>query len=124
MKKNLVRVALIVLAALVLTACSGASVVLPEGMSSAMSARADLYDAQYAGDAEMNVARICVQTPAGLYWNESIQTWAVVCKMPLPNMYGAVMLDANYTVLSSQHINAVSLTGLEEMIASVGWVKK
>lgn len=123
MKKNLVRVAFVVLAVLVLTACSGASVVLPESMSAAMNARADLYDAQYPGDG-MNVARLCVNNPAGLYWNEGIQTWAVVCQMPLPNMYGAVMLDANYMVLSSQHINAVSLAGLEEMIASVGWVRK
>lgn len=123
MKKNLVRAALIVLAVLVLTACGGEVVTLPEGMYATMSARADLYDAQFPGDG-MNVARLCANNPAGLYWNESIKTWAVVCKMPIENMYGAVMLDANYTVLSSQHINVVSLAGLEDMIASVGWVKK
>lgn len=114
---------LVVLMVLVLTACSE-GVALPDGMSAAIVERADLYDAQFHGSEDMNVARICAETPAGLYWNEQIQTWAVVCKMPMENMYGAVMLDVNYTVLNSEHINAVSLVGLEEMIASVGWVKK
>lgn len=121
MKKAFVLMALVVL---ILTACGGESVVLPEGMSAAMLVRAGEYSAQFPGNEDMNVARICVEKPAGLYWNEPYKTWAVVCEMSIPNLYGAVMLDVNYTILNSEHISAVSLAGLEELIASVGWVRK
>ncbi len=114
----------VAIAASLLMACSGESVTLPEGMSAAMMEKANLYDAQFPGNSDMNVAMLCAERPAGLYWNEEYKTWAVVCEMPIKNMYGAVMLDENYKVLNSEHVNAVSLVGLEDLIASVGWVKK
>ena len=105
-----------------LSACAGGvTPVLSPEMTAAINVRADLYDAQF-GDDGYNIARICVQTPTALYWNEGIQSYAVACVVPnMPNMYGIVMLDAHNVVLNVEHINADSLTGLEGLISGLGW---
>lgn len=107
--------------ALLLTACAAPAPQLDPAMDASMNARADLYDAQYPGVAEMNVARQCVTHPAGLYWHESGRIWAVVCELSSPNTYGAVLMDVSYTVLSTEHVSAVSIAALEDLVFSAGW---
>ena len=119
MKKILVSMALLL--ALLLTACS-ANVTLDAAMTSALNTYADQYDVQHPGDADWNIARLCANAPLGLYRHEGAQIWAVVCALPaLPGAYGAVLLDSSYTVLSTEHVNAVNLSALEDLVFSVGW---
>jgi predicted small lipoprotein YifL len=119
MKKIFVSMALLL--ALLLTAC-GAKVTLDSALTSALNTYADQYDAQHPGDADWNIARLCVNDPLGLYRHEGSQLWAVVCKIPaMPGTYGAVLLDSSYTVLLTEHLNAANLTALEELVFSVGW---
>jgi len=121
MKKILVLMALV---AFLLTAC-GANVTLDTAMTSALNAYADQYDAQHPGDVDWNIARLCADKPLGLYRHEGAQIWAVVCALPvLPGVYGAVLLDSSYTVLSTEHVNAVNLTALEALVFSVGWEER
>lgn len=115
---------LMVVVSLLLAACAG-SVNLPDGVSAAMRARADVYDAQFPGNGDMNVARACVEKPAALYWNEQIQTYAVACVLEsLPDTYGVVLVDVNNVVLNTEHIGAKSLDGLEDLIIGFGWERK
>lgn len=119
MKKILFSTALLL--ALLLTAC-GANVTLDSALTSALNTYADQYDAQHPGDADWNIARLCANEPLGLYRHEGAQIWAVVCALPaLPGAYGAVLLDSSYTVLSTEHVNAVNLSALEDLVFSVGW---
>lgn len=112
---------LIVFLALCLTAC-GANVTLEPSLTSALNAYADQYDAQYPGDTDLNIARLCADKPLGLYRHEGAQLWAVVCALPaLHGAYGAVLLDSSYTILSTEHINAINLSALEDLVFSAGW---
>ena len=112
------------LVALILTAC-GAGVVLPEGVAQALDARADAYEAQFPGEVDWNIARICLDKPEALYWNDAIQTYAVACVIKaFPDTYGIVLVDVNGVVLNTEHISAKSLTGLEELIRGLGWVRQ
>ncbi len=112
---------LLIFTALLLTACAAPAPQLDPAMVASMNARADLYAAQYPGTAEMNVARECAANPLGLYWHEN-GIWAVVCELPaLPNTYGAVLMDSSYTVLSIEHVSAVSQAALEDLVFSAGW---
>lgn len=116
---------IIFLFALFLAACAAPAPQLSPEMVASMTARADLYDAQYPGMAETNVARLCVTAPIGRYWHEEGQIWAVICEVPLqsslPNMYGAVLMDRSYTVLSTEQVSASSRSALEDLVFSVGW---
>ena len=109
---------------LFLTACATSTPALSPEMVASMNARADLYDAQYPGAPEMNVARQCVTKPIGLYWHPN-GIWAVICELPaLPNTYGAVLIDGSLQILSTEHVTAVSKTALEDLVFSVGWEKR
>lgn len=107
------------LIALLLTACASNAPTLSAEMKASMQVRANQDAMIYPSD--MNIVQMCVNKPIALYWNESIQTYAVVCDYSLPNVYGVVLVDANNVVLNTEHINAVNLQGLEDMIRSVGW---
>lgn len=111
----------LILIALILTACAAPAPQLDSAMTASMNARADAYDAQYPGMTDTNVARECAKNPIGLYWHEN-GIWAVICVLPaMPNTYGAVLMDASYTVLSTEHISAASRSALEDQVFAVGW---
>lgn len=118
--KNKLLTALL-LTVLLLTAC-GANVTLDAALTSALNTYADQYDAQHPGDADWNIARLCVNNPLGLYRHEGSQLWAVVCEIhAMPGTYGAILLDSSYTVLLSDHLNAANLKELEDLVFSAGW---
>ncbi len=105
---------------LLLAACTSSNkLTLSAEMKEAMQARADEYAQQYPAD--MNIAQMCVDKPIALYWNAGLQTYAVVCEYPLPNVYGVLLIDINNVVLNTQHINATSMDDLEGIIGSMGW---
>lgn len=114
---------ILIVLALFLTACTGeAGPTLPAEMSSALQARADAYDAQYPGNSDINVARLCLDAPIALYWNEGYQTYAVACEMPaLSYTYGVVLLDANNKILNVEHLSAPSVNGFEDLLKGAGW---
>lgn len=118
---NILKFISLLLTVLLLSAC-GANVTLEPALTSALNACADQYDAQYPGDTDWNIARLCADKPLGLYRHEGAQLWAVVCALPaLPDVYGAVLLDSSYTILSTEHVNAVNLSALEDLVFSAGW---
>lgn len=126
--KNMNNIVWIIVAAFVLSACGEQKVTLAPEVVDSMTVYADRFDEQYPDTADMNIARQCATEPTGLYWNESIQTWAVVCVMSsnaaVGMTYGVVLLDTSHQVLSMEHINAMSQADLEDLIRSVGWVRK
>ncbi len=120
--KTILKVTALLLTVLILSACGGSKVTLDPALIASLNARADAYDAQFPGDVEWNIARLCVNEPLGLYRYEAGQIWAVVCDIPaLPDAYGAVLLDSSYTVLSTEHVTAVNLAALEDLVFSAGW---
>lgn len=124
MKKYILSFMQFVILAFGLLACRASnSVQLAPEMLASMRASADQYDLEFPGN-DMNIARLCAETPTALYWNEQYQTWAVTCVLPLPNTYGYVMLDTSYKILNTKHINAVSQSAIDDLIGSVGWVRK
>ena len=115
---------LIIFIALLLAACGASRPALTPEMTTALNARADLYDMEYPGG-DINVARQCVTEPLGLYWHEDGQIWAVICELPaLPGTYGAVLMDRSYMVIRTEHVNAKSLGALEDLVFSVGWEER
>lgn len=119
--KTTLKFTVLLFTVLILSACGGNKVTLDPALIVSMNTQADLYDAQYPDTAEINVARACVAEPLGLYWHES-GLWAVVCELPaLPKTYGAVLMDASYTVFKTTYVSAESIAALEEMVFSTGW---
>ncbi len=113
---------LLIFTALLLAACGGNALALAPEMTAAMNASADEFDAQFPGNTDINIARICADSPTALYWNAGIQTYAVTCVMPsFSNTFGVVLLDTSNVVLNTSHVNAVSQNGLEDFIGGLGW---
>lgn len=114
--------------ALALSACGAAKPVLSPEVITSLNTYADQYDVQYPDSSDINVARVCVQEPIALYWQEETKIWAVACLMDFPgtmNTYGVVLIDsATNVVVFTDYINAVSVEALEEIIAPGGWVRK
>ena len=77
----------------------------------------------YSGT-DSDIVQLCVNQPKGLYWNEQAQIWAVICEMEYQDMYGAVLMDSSYTIISTDHVNAKSMSDLKEMVFSVGWQER
>lgn len=113
---------LILLIALLVAACSTQQIT-PK-MIASMSSYADAYDLAHPDDADGNTARICATEPIALYWSESLQSWAVACKVPYPNSYGIVVMDSNDIVLNIWRISAASQSALDDILASVEWERQ
>lgn len=99
-------------------------------MVTSMNAYADQADLQHPGNTQAGIARLCAKEPTALYWHEDARIYAVTCLIQVSfdievNIYGVVLLDdTTSAVIHIEHINATSQGALEEIIASVGWVKK
>lgn len=106
---------LFMVAALSLTACWSTGPVLPNEMIVSMTSYSDI---------DMDIVQTCVNQPKGLYWHEQAQIWAVICKMEYQDMYGAVLMDTSYTIISTDHVNAKSMSDLKKMVFSVGWQER
>jgi len=44
--------------------------------------------------------------------------------MEYQDMYGAVLMDTSYTIISTDHVNAKSMSDLKKMVFSVGWQER
>lgn len=130
MTTKFMRFLLLVVIALVPVGCALGGPELSPEMVASMNAYADQAEAQYPGDIQAGIARLCATEPTALYWNEDAKIYAVTCLIPSSfdigvNIYGVVLLDGmTYTAIHIEHINAASQSALEDIIASVGWVRK
>lgn len=109
------RFALFMVLALFLTACTTSAPALPTEIIVSMTSYSDV---------DMEIVQLCVDQPKGLYWHEQAQIWAVICEMEYEDMYGAVLMDISYTIVSTDHVNAKSMSDLKDMVFSVGWQER
>lgn len=101
---------------MILSACTPVGPSLPNEMIVSMTS--------YSDQSDIDIVQLCANKPLGLYWHEQSQIWAVICKMEYQDMYGAVLMDASYTIISTDHVNAKSMSDLKKMVFSVGWQER
>lgn len=109
------KVFLVLLLAIFLVSCGLTGPVLPNEMIASMTSYSDV---------DMDIVQLCVNQPKGLYWHEQAQIWAVICEMEYQDMYGAVLMDISYNIVSTDHVNAKSMSDLKKMVFSVGWQER
>jgi hypothetical protein len=115
MQHQIKKVFLFVLLAIFLTACTASAPALPTEMIVSMTSYSDV---------DTDIVQLCADQPKGLYWHEQAQIWAVICKMEYEDMYGAVLMDISYTIISTDHVNAKSMSDLQKMVFSAGWQER
>jgi len=112
---------MLVLIALLLTACVPSGLEITPKMTASMVAFADQYDIWYPDSSE-NIARECAENPADIFWNDELKGYAVLCPLPwYANSYGVVTLDENEVVWNAFGLGATSQSDAVKMLASLGW---
>lgn len=115
MRAQFTKTFLTTLLVFILASCTPSGPALPNEMIVSLTS--------YSGT-DSDIVQLCVNQPKGIYWHEEAQIWAVICKMAYQDMYGAVLMDTSYTILSTDHVNAKSMPELKKLVFSVGWEER
>ena len=112
----------LVLAALVLAGCAPSRLELTETMKIDMLTYASQYEVNYPAEAALvNTARVCAQSPLGVYYNSKLDWYIVTCSIPSqPTVYGMVFMELG-AVSSTTTLNANSDQALENILQDLGY---